>query len=89
MNNSQRKRLEDAKSILEIVKDHVEQSKDIVKEVREQEQEKIDNAPENLLQSERYQRIEECADLLDNVCDSLDEMNGQCDDIINSIDESM
>ena len=76
MNNSQRKRLEDAKSILEIVKDHVEQAKDIVNEVREQEQEKIDNAPDNLLQSERYQRIEECADLLDNVCDSLDEMNG-------------
>ena len=89
MNNNQRKILEDAKCIVESIMPTIEQVKGIVDEVREQEQEKTDNAPENLLQTERYQRIEECADLLYDVCNLLDEMSSQCDEIVNSIDESM
>jgi len=59
MNAKQRKRLTEAR--------------DIIEEIAEDERSKRDNAPENLWDSEKYTRMEEVADLLDECVMNLDE----------------
>lgn len=52
-----------------------EQLVDIVSAMRligEQEQEKYDNAPENLQDSERVQAWQDCASEIEQVCDDLE-----------------
>jgi hypothetical protein len=57
MNNEQRKKLQEAM--------------DILTEIQEQEQEKYDNAPESLQETERVQKYQEDADSLQEAIDAL------------------
>lgn len=45
---------------------------DAIRQIGEQEQEKYDNAPENLQDSERVQAWQECASEIEQVCDDLE-----------------
>lgn len=71
MNKSQRQELENIASQLEEIRDRLE-------EIAEEEMEKVENAPENLAESERYTQMEEFADTLNDASSNLD-------DIIDSI----
>jgi len=60
MNNEQRERLQNAI--------------DIMTEVQEEEQEKYDNAPENLQDSERVEKFQENADELQEAIDAVTQL---------------
>lgn len=66
MNADKRKEL--AKTI-----ELMEEAKDIIESISEQEQECFDNLSENLQQSERGQRFEEIASSLSDVVSTIDE----------------
>ncbi len=54
-----------------------------IREIGESEQEKYDNAPENLQNSDRVLAWAECADSIDMVCDELESAIEQImDDLI-------
>ena len=66
MNAKRRKKLVTAQDILEAVKERLE-------ELLEEEEEARDNLPENLLNSERYERAEAACDNITDAIDSLEE----------------
>lgn len=47
---------------------------DIVTRIRDEEQEKLDNMPENLQDSERAERFQEGIDKLEEITDLLEEL---------------
>jgi hypothetical protein len=67
MNNNQRKEL--AKII-----DRIEDIKNDIEYVRDEEQEKIDNLPENLQGSEKYSLMEEAVSNLDYALSNLEDV---------------
>jgi Asp-tRNA(Asn)/Glu-tRNA(Gln) amidotransferase C subunit len=71
MNKSQRQELENIASQLEEIRERLE-------EIAEVEMDKVNNAPENLSDSDRYTQMEEYADTLNDASSDLD-------DIIDSI----
>lgn len=72
MNKKQRDRLEGIKDKLIDLKQELE-------EMRDEEQAKYDNAPENLQQSEQYTRIESIAEKLSDSVDNLDQVDSDLD----------
>ena len=66
MNNTDRNELQRAIDL-------IEQAKEIVEMVKNGEQEKFENLSDGLQQSERGQKLEESASILDDVFSSLDE----------------
>lgn len=66
MNKNRRKRLAEAKELLE-------QAFSIIEEVKDEEQEAYDNIPENLQSSERSEDIEEYIDKLEDMCTNFEE----------------
>lgn len=74
MNNVNRREL--AKAI-----DLIDQAATIVADVLADEQEKYDNTPENLEGSERYERLGE-------IVDQLEECEGDFDDLKNRLEEA-
>jgi len=66
MNQEKRKELAKAISLME-------EAKEIIESISEQEQECFDNLSENLQQSERGQRFEEIASQLSDVVSTIDE----------------
>lgn len=71
MNNKRRERLQAAVSHLEI-------ANEIVEEVKNEEQDCLDNMPENLQSSERYEIMENAIDYLDDAISYL----GDAEDLI-------
>lgn len=67
MNNSRRKELD---KLCEQIED-IKYKLDII---REDEQTYLDNIPENLQSSERYETAEEAVDALENAVDEFDEI---------------
>lgn len=54
-----------------------------IRQIGEEEQEKYDNAPDNLQDSERVQMWQECADAIESVCDDLENAtDALMDDVI-------
>lgn len=77
MNKSQRKDLVDfMKQIYEILT-KLEEMKDI-------EQDKFDNLPENIQYSDKGQKFEDNVEALDNIIDLLNDATDSLSDIINS-----
>ena len=66
MNNARRELLGRAVSLLD-------QAYDIVSAALDQEQDCLDNMPENLQDSERYQKMESAVDCLEGAIESIDE----------------
>lgn len=76
MNKKQRKRLADLCDQVEAIKDDVEM-------IRDDEQEKIDNLPDNLLGSSKENEYKEGIDTLENVISSLEDASGYINEILN------
>lgn len=75
MNKTTRKQLQTLIDRLESLKTELE-------EISEEEQEKLDNIPENLQSSERYERAE-------TVCGYLEEASCYFDDLIDKITDAI
>lgn len=56
-----------------------------IREIGESEQEKYDNAPENLNNSDRVVAWMECADTIESICDDLDSAIEQLMDDVLSV----
>lgn len=61
---------------------NLEDLRDELQEIQQEEQDCYDNAPVNLQCSERYEQIEANADGLENACDELDSVISEIRDII-------
>ena len=66
MNKENRKELEKAIAL-------IEDAKEIVERIKDEEQEKFDHLPEGLQQTERGQKFEETVSTLDDVFSQLEE----------------
>lgn len=69
------------KNIVEDVKNYTMTFQ--IEEVRDEEQEKLDNANEGQLATERFQTIEEGCDTLSELYDSLESIKDEIDDAYN------
>ena len=67
MNNKRRKKIEEIVSQLMDLQTEIE-------ELRDEEQEVVDNMPENLQGTERFEIAEAAADNLANACSSMEEL---------------
>lgn len=75
MNKSRREQLRKAIELLS-------KASGVVDHVADQEQDSLDNIPENLLASERCERMEEIVDLLADASESIDEAKGKIEDTL-------
>lgn len=66
MNNIRRKKLQSAIELME-------SAAGLVEEVRDEEEETLANIPDNLLGSDRAEKMEECIALLSEVQDELED----------------
>ena len=83
MNKEQRKRLQEAQAMLDKVSEMLYDAMSIIEEVRDEEQEKLDNANDGQLATERFQTIEEGCDTLSELYDSLESIKDEVDDAYN------
>jgi len=74
MNKNRRADLEKAKELLESVREAFEEARDIVNDAHEAEREAFDNLSENLQAGERGQRMDEIANDLSNLSDTLNDI---------------
>jgi exonuclease VII small subunit len=72
MNNAQRKRLDAALKALNDAAPLIDEAKEIIEEVRGEEEEKFESLSEGLRQSERGQLIEQAMSALQEAVDALD-----------------
>ena len=72
MNNSRR-------TLLSKATDFIEKTIEIVEEVRDEGQGSLDNIPENLQNTERYETMEQAVKSLENALDSLNEAVDEID----------
>lgn len=75
MNNKRRNRLNVA--ILEL-----ENASDIINEVYDEESDALNNMPENLESSDRYIKMEECVDYLEDAISMIDEATGALREVV-------
>lgn len=75
MNQPRRKRLEN-------ISGKISELKDLLKEIRDEEDEYKENIPENLWGSERYEKAEEVVEQLEEADDFLDQVIGLIDEVV-------
>lgn len=83
MNKLQRARLQEAQEMLDKVSGMLYDVMSIIEEVRDEEQEKIDNANEGQLATERFQTIQDGCDTLSELYDTLETLKDEVDDAYN------
>ena len=83
MNKLQRKRLQEAQQMLDKISEMLYDAMNIIEEVRDEEQEKLDNANEGQLATERFQTIEDGCDTLNELYDTLETLKDEVDDAYN------
>ncbi len=66
MNKKRRESIGNAETYLNI-------ALEVVRTAKEEEQDVLDNTPENLQMSERYEAMEECVDCLEDAISSIEE----------------
>lgn len=78
MNNDRRKEIsriiEEIDSAVSTAKEKLEELQSSIESVRDEEQECMDNIPENLQGSERYETAEQAVDNLDSAVSSIEEL---------------
>lgn len=78
MNKQRRKEIsriiEEIESAVSTAKEKLEELQIDIESVRDEEQEYMDNMPENLQGSERYETAEQAVDNLDNAASSIEEL---------------
>ena len=83
MNKQQRKELLKAQELLDRASAILYDALDIIESVRDEEQDKLDNANEGQLATERFQTIEENVDTLSDLFDTVEELKDNIDDAYN------
>lgn len=83
MNKLQRTRLQEAQAMLDKVSEMLYDAMSIIEEVRDEEQEKLDNANEGQLATERFQTIQDGCDYLTDLYDTLETIKDEVDDAYN------
>ena len=72
----------DRRARLRAVRNKLNDAREEVVAIRDEEDETRDNMPENLAYSERYERSEECSGAMDAAIDSIDEAIGSIEEAI-------
>lgn len=67
------------RSSIRIAAGYLDMAIDLVRDARDEEQYALDNMPENLQSSERYEAMEEAIDHLEDAISSIDEATGHID----------
>lgn len=68
---------------LTVAIDHLREASNIVDQIKDEEQDSLDNMPENLQESERYSNMEEAVDALDDALVSINEAFEHVEDAMN------
>ena len=94
MNRQDRKDLQNIGLMLQQAYDKLQEVYDILSDATEQieyikdsEQDKYDNAPESLQESERYQTIYDGIDTLQDLYDSIEELQSSIEDVQSNIED--
>lgn len=85
MNKQRRKTLRDAISLLELAAANIDEAKDLIEVVKDEEEESYENLPEGVQCGERGDCMQQNIDTLDEVYSDLDEIDLQ--ETIDKIDE--
>lgn len=75
MNNTRRKAIEKSLSRLEELMEELATLRDEIDDLRQEEEDYLDNMPENLQGSSRYEMAEEAMESLQAAVDLLDELD--------------
>lgn len=75
MNKQRRKRIEDVEKRIEVLRELMEEIYTAIEEIRDEEQEYLDNMPENLQSSDRYEAAESAVENLDEAYDMVHEFD--------------
>jgi DNA repair ATPase RecN len=87
MNNKQRKKLYEEKVRLGNAHDIIESVRENLEEMYGEEQDKYDNLPEGLQESEMGEKLQEISELLEDASYDLDSISGEISDVLEKIDE--
>lgn len=68
---------------LTVAIDHLREASNIVDQIKDEEQDSLDNMPENLQESERYSNMEEAVDALEDALVSINEAFEHVEDAMN------
>lgn len=68
---------------LTVAIDHLREASNIVDQIKDEEQDSLDNMPENLQESERYSNMEEAVDVLEDALVSINEAFEHVEDAMN------
>lgn len=72
MNNPRRKRIAEVISRLQAAEEEIQAIREEIEEIREEEQEYLDNIPENLQSSEKYEKAENAVACIESAIDNID-----------------
>ena len=86
MNNERRKKIDDVIQKINIFQNTLEELQEIIEEIRDEEQESLDNIPENLQGSERYEAVENSLYNLEDAIEWFD--NIDVDELTSTLEES-
>ena len=87
MNNARRTALNRIKGRLDDIRIELEEQKDLLDNVHEEEQEAFDNLPESLQESERGGTMQEALDSLEEILENLDSCASEIEDAVSTIEE--
>ena len=87
MNNERRKRIEKVIASINELQDQLEELQLTVEEVRDEEQEYLDNVPENLQSSERYENAENALCNLEDAVNWFDNLD--IDELTSALEEAI
>lgn len=94
MNKQTRKQIskiiDGIENVIADARDKLELYRDEIDELRDAEQDKLDNMPENLQGSERYEMTEQAVDNLDSAYVSIDGLIDylDCDDLVSYLNDA-
>ena len=86
MNKERRNKIDKAIEEVNRLQDALEGLQQIVEEIRDEEQEYLENIPENLQGSERYETAESAVESLENAVGWFDNLD--IDELISALEES-
>lgn len=87
MNNAQRKELRSLIEDAQRARATLEELNMAIANIKDQEQEKFDNMPEGLQQSDQGQAIEECAQAMDEQCDNIESAISDIDSALSELEQ--
>ena len=86
MNKERRNKINKAIEEVNRLQEALEGLQQIVEEIRDEEQDYLENIPENLQGSERYETAESAVESLENAVDWFDKVD--IDELISALEES-